>query len=610
MRMRAFVAILFWLTAVYHVGADDVIGRPLSPELAPDRMSVPSGFQVTTFAAEPDVVQPIAFTFDDRGRMWVVECLSYPDWVTDKATGPDRIIILEDTDGDGRHDRKVVFLDNGRNYTGIAYGHGGLWVTATPQLLFIPDANRDDVPDSEPQVVLDGWDLKAKHNVFNGLTWGPDGWLYGCNGILSNSQVGPPGTPSEARVPFNCGVWRLHPQRRTFEPVAWGTTNPWGLDFDDYGQMFITNCVIKHLFHVIPGGHYRRMFGQDLNPRTYELMSSCADHIHWGGGKWQSSRGGQGIHDKPGGGHAHSGAMIYLGDNWPPFMRNRLFTCNLHGNRVNCDTLKPTGSGYTASHADDFLIANDSWFRGLELKYGPDGAVFVTDWSDTGECHDYDHCDRKHGRIYKVSYGRPAAVKVDLNQLTNLELVPLQLRRNEWFVRHSRRILAERAGRGDVGSPVHTALWDILKKHPETPRRLRALWALWVTAGIDQQQLVELLKDRDQHVRSWSIRLLCDTANKDPRALMKFAQIARSDESPLVRVTLASVLQRIPLNDRWPIVESLVSHADDADDANIPLMIWYGLEPLVTADRSRALQLAVKTKIPLLRRLIARRVAD
>ena len=610
MRICGVVLIGFLLLKCGPATAADAVPGPLEPAVAPARMTVPSGFHVTSFAAEPEVVQPIAFTFDHRGRMWVVECLSYPDWIRDQSSGHDRVIILEDTDADGRHDRKTVFLNDGRNLTGIAWGHGGVWLTATPQLLFIPDRDRDDVPDGPPEVVLDGWDLKGKHNVVNGLTWGPDGWLYGCNGILSNSQVGPPGTSPENRVAFNCGVWRLHPRLRTFEPVAWGTTNPWGLDYDDFGQMFITNCVIKHLFHIIPGGHYRRMFGQDLNPHAYELMTSCADHIHWGGGKWQSSRGGQGIHDKPGGGHAHSGAMIYLGDNWPPFMRNRLLTCNLHGNRINCDTLTPRRSGYTASHASDFLIANDPWFRGLELKYGPDGAVFVTDWSDTGECHDYDHCDRKHGRIYKVSYGRPRHVAADLNSLDNADLVRLQLHRNEWYVRHARMILAERAQRGAVGAETHQMLHSMLRENPETSRRLRALWALSVTSGLDAKHLRLLLQDSDEHLRSWAVRLIGDAAPVASKLAERLAELARDDPSPLVRVTLASVLQRLPLHQRWPIVEGLVSHAEDADDDNIPLMIWYGMEPLVAADKPRALTLVVNTKIPLLRRLIARRVAD
>src|SRR5207244_3459507 len=121
--------------------------------------------------------------------------------------------------------------------------------------------------------------------------WGPDGWLYCCNGIQSQSFVGKPGTPNSQRTPINCGVWRYHPLRQTFEVVATGTTNPWGLDFDEFGQIFITNCVIHHLWHVIPGSHFQRMYGQDSNPHWYSLMQSCADHIHWAGGAWQSSRG-------------------------------------------------------------------------------------------------------------------------------------------------------------------------------------------------------------------------------------------------------------------------------------------------------------------------------
>src|SRR5262249_6608209 len=158
-------------------------------------------------------------------------------------------------------------------------GFGGVWVCATPKLLFIPFREGADLPAGPPQVLLDGWDMEGRHNVFSTLQWGPDGWLYGCNGISSRSKVGKPGTPDDKRIPFNCGVWRYHPIRHQFEVVAWGTTNPWGLDFDDYGQMFITNCVIGHLWHVVPGAHYQRMFGHDFNPHLYSLLPSCADHF-------------------------------------------------------------------------------------------------------------------------------------------------------------------------------------------------------------------------------------------------------------------------------------------------------------------------------------------
>ena len=296
---------------------------PVPSAEAASRMTLPESFTATLFAAEPDVVQPIAFTIDPRGRLWVVENYSYPIWLGGPH-GKDRILILEDADGDGRFDRRTVFLDKGTNFTGIELGFGGVWVCATPNLIFIPDRDGDDKPDGPPSVVLDGWSTKAQHNMFNGLRWGPDGWLWGCNGILATSYVGRPGTPDEKRIPINCGVWRYHPTRQVFETVANGTTNPWGLDFDDHGEAFITNCVIAHLFHVVPGAHFQRMFGQDFNPNLYGLIESCADHIHWAGGRWQDSREGAGHakHSEVGGGHAHVGAMIYLGDNWPDKYRD------------------------------------------------------------------------------------------------------------------------------------------------------------------------------------------------------------------------------------------------------------------------------------------------
>src|SRR3954468_8522025 len=170
--------------------------RALPPAEAAARLALPAGFRAPLFAGEPDVVQPIAFTTDDRGRLWVVECLSYPRWLPAGQTGHDRVVILEDTDGDGRFDSRKVFWDKGVNLSGIALGFGGVWLCSTPNLLFIPDREGRDKPDGPPVVMLDGWNLKeAGHNIFNSLTWGPDGWLYGCNGIQSKSRVGKPGTP-------------------------------------------------------------------------------------------------------------------------------------------------------------------------------------------------------------------------------------------------------------------------------------------------------------------------------------------------------------------------------------------------------------------------------
>ncbi|MFO0901258.1 MAG: PVC-type heme-binding CxxCH protein, partial [Pirellulales bacterium] len=226
--------------------AEEPATKALPPAEAAATLKLPPGFQTTLFAGEPDVLQPIAMAFDRRGRLWVVECNSYPDWKSDRP-GTDRVVILEDADHDGRFDRRTVFLDGQKNLSGIELGFGGVWLCAAPDLVFVPDRDGDDRPDGPAEVRLTGWSLDSQHNIVSGLIWGPDGWLYGCHGILHDSVVGTPETPEAERTRFNCAVWRYHPTRRAFEVFTQGSTNPWGLDFDARGQAFITNCVIPHV---------------------------------------------------------------------------------------------------------------------------------------------------------------------------------------------------------------------------------------------------------------------------------------------------------------------------------------------------------------------------
>src|SRR5205823_9028875 len=207
-----------------------------------------------------------------------------------------------------------------------------------------------------------------------------------------------------------------------------------------------------------------------------KLMPSICDHIHWGGGHWTTSRAPQGragsvsdrsgddyhVHSEAGGGHAHAGCMIYLGDNWPARYRGGVFMCNLHGNRINHDILERNGSTYVARHGKDFLMANDPWFRGLAIGYGPDGGVYVTDWCDTGECHNYNVADQTNGRIYKITYGDVKPWKGDLAKLSDEKLAELHSHQNHWFVRHARRLLQERAAAGGVSPRAAKTLGDSL----------------------------------------------------------------------------------------------------------------------------------------------------
>jgi putative membrane-bound dehydrogenase-like protein len=578
--------------------------KPIPTADAAAKMTAPPGFNVTLFAGEPDIVQPIAFTFDDRGRMWVVECLSYPKWRAD-GKGNDRVTILEDTDGDGKHDKKTVVIDNGCNLSGIELGFGGVYLCSTPNLIFVPI--KDDKPAGEPQVLLDGWNLKeAKHNVFNGLIWGPDGWLYGCNGIQTKSWVGAPGTPQDKRTYMDCGVWRFHPTKKTFEVVATGTTNPWGLDFDEYGEMFITNCVIDHLFHVVPGGRYQRMYGQDSNPYAFGLMSSAVDYKHWAGGHWTESRADkktgalQKTHDDAGGGHAHSGAAIYLGDNFPKEYRNTLFTCNIHGSRLNNDGLERTPSGMKGVRRPDFLFANDPWFRGICVKQGPEGALYVSDWCDTGECHNYDVADTTNGRIYRVAYGTPKKYTEDVSKWSDRSLFHRAGGNgNVWEFRHALRILHERASAGILNAEV---LDDIRKEtqgmlthkdRPFDPEMLDLLWCKHVVLGA-KAELLPYLAVHNEHVRHWAIRLsVDDIASLNSNS--KFADVlvahAEKEKSPFVRSTLAYAMSRLADADAFKIATKLFSHTADNADDKLTQLYWLGVQPAVLANPAEALKL-------------------
>ena len=583
---------------------------PIPPAEAARTMVVPDGFRVTLFAGEPDVQQPIGFCIDDRGRLWVAEAYNYPFKNRPPA---DRIIILEDTDGDGQFDNRTVFCEGLTYVTGIEVGFGGVWVMSPPNFYFIPDKDGDDKPDSEPIVLLDGFGIHANsHNLANGFAWGPDGWLYGTHGRTNWSMIGKPGTAESERTRFDGGVYRYHPVRNVWEPFADGTTNPWGIDWDDYGQGFVCNCVDPHLFHVIQGAHYEPWRNRESSRFAYERIATIADHFHFAGTK--SVMGGTRTHeeDEAGGGHAHCGTMVYLGDSWPEKYRNTVFMHNLHGHRINNDILRRVGSGYTASHGHDLLRAKDTWYMGVTLQYGPDGSVFSSDWNDTGECHSMVNTQRGTGRIFKISYGESKAQKVDLKQLSDQELVELQSHRNDWFVRHSRRLLQERTAHGQDMTAAVTELKRLLGNDPaEQPvaRRLRWIWALNAIGSADDNFLIGLLDDPSEYVRAWSIRLLSDKPERFLSAQDHLNELARNDSSAFVGLHLSSALQRLPHKDRWSLAAALSARTEFQNDANIPLLIWYGIEPLAHENLSRFVELASRTEMPLVCKLISRRIA-
>ncbi len=605
-------------------------GSPMPAEEAAATMELPPGFKCLVFAAEPDVRQPIAMAWDAKGRLWVAENYTYAEnpmrWDTKLR---DRVIILEDKDGDGKHDGRKVFWEGGSYLTSVETGYGGVWVLHNGTLSFIADKNGDDTPDGEPEVLLDGFNVKTiGHNIVNGLRWGPDGWLYGRHGITDTSAVGAPGTPLEKRVKINCGIWRYHPTRKVFEVVCHGGTNSWGHDWNAEGELFWINTVIGHLWHGIPGAYYRRMFGTHLNPHVYEVIEQTADHFHWdtGAEKWSDIRqiGITGKTDTLGGGHAHVGMLIYQGGLWPEKYHGAVLTCNLHGNRINMDTLHREGCGYVGKHAPDFMKAKDKWFRGIDLLTGPDGNVFVADWSDSGECHDNDGVHRSSGRIYKIVYGEPKkAEPVNVAAMKDDELVKLLESKNNWWSRmianevvqrFSRTVADMDAGKMSAKELMERAkFFEALMSVPNEHRARQLEYAIggrhfsaWSSAGGDVS-VDELL------LAQWvdgAVTLDSARSAKSPNRVESLTSVAANTSSGLVRLHIASALQRLSLDARWPIATTLAKHEEDANDRQQPLMIWYGIEPAVAAEPMKGVELIREAKIPAVRRLVARRIAE
>jgi putative membrane-bound dehydrogenase-like protein len=590
----------------------------LPPEQAPKEMNLPPGFVATLFAGEPDVMQPIAMAIDDRGRLWIAEAYTYPIRAAE-GEGKDRILVFEDTNGDGKFDKRTVFMEHLNLVSGLEVGFGGVWIGAAPYLMFVPvKGGTTPQPAGPPQIILDGWAYQDTHETLNTFTWGPDGWLYGCQGVFTHSNVGRPGAPQSERTPVNAAVWRYHPTRQVFEIFAEGTSNPWGIDFDEHGQCIIEACVIPHLFHMIQGGRYQRQAGSHFNPNIYDDIKTIADHVHWVGNK--GPHAGNARSASAGGGHAHAGLLVYQEDNWPEQFAGKVYMNNIHGACINTDVIEPRGSGFVGHHAPNLINFNDSWSQIINLESGPDGGVYMIDWYDKNQCHhnDPNGHDRSNGRIFKITYsGAPQLAGLfpaDLAHATDEELLQLQIQswnpnaKDNWWARHARRLIRERAAahKLTLDFPKRAAELRAASKLNEN-QDLRLLWATHAAAGTSEASAAGLLKSDHQYVRAWTVQLLCEENKPSASLLNEFARMAREDTSPIVRLYLASALQRIPPADRWPVLEALFAHSEDAKDHNLPLLEWYAAEPMPTVNPQKALALAESTKLPQMLEFTARR---
>ena len=582
----------------------------LSPSEAVEAMTILDDFTVNAFASEPMITQPMAFCWDDKGRMWIAENRDYESRGHGFSnSGDSRILILEDTDRDGQADKQTVFLENIPFPSAIAVGFDGLYLGAPPNLLFVPDRNHDDKADVDDlEVLLTGWGIRDRHETINSLHWGPDGWLYGLEGFATPSKIRKPlgkgkiyrhgeAFPEDLLeadgIDINGGVWRYHPLKHEFEAVAHGFSNPWGIDYDAKGQLFITACVIPHIFHIIPGGIYQRQGGRHFSPYVYQDIQTIVDHRHRS---------------------AHGGARVYLSDAFPKEHHGRLFMANIHEHAVLSDILNSNGSGFTASHGDDFMHANNAQWIGFSMELGPEGGLYVLDWHDADICGK-EVIHKETGRVYRIMPTQSLAQEFpdrysDLNSLTDLALVDLQLNASSWHARRARTILQFRATQKSLEEDALIQLSKILEKSPNDDYRLRALWSLHITNKIERNQLISLLDHKDPYTRAWSIQFLTEDKSLTSDELAALEQLAKTEKSPVVRLYLASALQRIPFHQRWELAQELTKYSEDNSDPNIPHMLWFAIEPLVMNDVPRILSLAQQSKMTLVSQNIARRLVD
>ena len=573
------LALVLAITSLTHA-------QGFAPHIAVKKMQVARGLRVVRFASEPQVRQPILVKCDDRGRLWTIQYLQYPNpaglkrvkvdrWsrtVYDRMPKPpphgprgaDRITILDDTDGDGRADVFKDFVRGLNLCTGLAFGHGGVFVMQAPYLLFYPDRNRDDVPDGPPQVLLTGFGLEDAQSLSNHLTWGPDGWLYGVNGSTTTCRI--------RGIEFQQGCWRYHPRTKAFDLFCEGGGNTFGLTFDRHGELFYSTNGGPFV-HAVQGGYFYKSFGK------HGPLHNLYAYGHFG--PLQRDR-------VPGG--PPTGGTIYLGGTLPSLERTFL-AGNFLGHSVSWwkVTRIPGQATVKAKFGGVLLDARDRWFCPTDLCVGPRGAIYVADFHDQRTSHpDPDaRWDRSNGRIYRiemVARERRNRIPVPLHRLSSLKLVKLLGDSNRWFADRARVELATRRD-----PSVYPQLKKMALQTKDESAALQGLWALYVSGGWSERLALRLLDHPSPHVRRWTVRLLGDARQVGRPIANRLLQLAQSEESVVVRSQLAASARRLSCGSGLPIIVALLKRGLDRPGSRVAWLAWWAIESWVVSDTPQIL---------------------
>ncbi|WP_406695563.1 HEAT repeat domain-containing protein [Singulisphaera sp. Ch08] len=559
---------------------------PTSPAETLKKFQVADDLELQLLASEPAIRQPLDLTWDQRGRLWVVQYLQYPfpaglkvvkydqylRAVFDKVPPPpphhvpgaDKVTVLEDTDGDGSYDKIKDVLTGLNIVSSVLVGRGGIWVLNPPYLLFYPDADGNDVPDADPTVHLSGFGLEDTHSVTNNLEWGPDGWIYGANGSTTTGTINSAVTKN---VHFKGQmIWRYHPETKVFEIYAEGGGNTFSLEIDSVGRVFSgTNGGNTRGMHYVQGGYAEKNWGKH-GPLTNPYAFGYYHHMLHEGFPERFSQT----------------FAIYEGGAFPPRYNGTVISADALHNRVLASRLLRDTSTYRTVDLPPIVVTNDRWFRPVDLEVGPDGAVYMADWYDSRLSHvdPRDNWHKESGRLYRLQAkgSRPIA-PFNLAKLSGVQLVDMLKHSNKWQRRQALLLLGDRHDETLIPQLRKLAGDD------ENPHALDALWALNLSGKFDEDAATRALGHRDPNVRRWAIRLLGDGKDVSDPIAGKLTALAQTESDRDVRSQLASSAKRLPASKGLPIVRVLLARTEDIDDKHIPLLLWWALEAKTESDR-------------------------
>ncbi len=516
-----------WVRKTWILGVSISLGAlPLqksTPRVDPDAeaerasFEVAEGFEVNLFAGDPLLAKPIQMNFDARGRLWVATSAVYPQIKPGQAAN-DKVVILEDLDGDGKAEKTTVFADGLLIPTGIEPGDGGAYVANSTELLHLADLDGDGKADSR-KVVLSGFGTEDTHHILHTLRWGPEGLLYFNQSIYIHSHVE---TPWGVRRLGGGGVWQFRPESALLDVLAKGWVNAWGHHFDRWGQSFVTDGAgSKGINYVVPGASY------ESAPGAKRLL----DGLNPGSPKY-------------------AGAEILSGRHLPEDWRGDILTNDFRANNVRRFKLADDGAGYSSTNLANLITTRYPAFRPIDIKMGPDGAVYIADWYNPIIQHgevDFRDARRDHtrGRIWRVTAkGRPLVERPKLVDAPTVDLLEALKAPEDWTRHFAKRVLKER---GKSVLP-ELAAW-VAKLDPADPEaEHRRLEGLWVYEGLDVVEpalLSRLLDSPDPRARAAAVRVLSHWLGRvdDP-----FGRLARRvvDEAPRVRLEAVRALARAP----------------------------------------------------------------